>query len=213
MGSGYGISRMQPSPQFTPPGDSSSGQGSGVWIFVGCGVLLLLTLCAGSGGLIYYAMGRGAAMGPSGPGMPATPVPTGPGVAPGVPANVGTPLPARTVQATITQAIGNSPAPVNATCNFVVSATSEATNPPSVTCRAQVVCGGQLLYGGPNSGYFPCTVSDQPPSVIGRDDSTTSTDTDAAMTLDTSAGTLMVHDDAGGPHGAYSITARIDSVL
>lgn len=206
MGSGYGISRMQPSPQFTPPHDASSGQGSGVWIFVGCGVLLLLTLCLGSGGLIYYAVSSGAAM--AGPGMPAGPTPTS-----GGPAPTGTPLPARTVQATITQAIGSSPAPVNATCNFVVTATSEPTNPPSTQCRAQVVCGGQLLYGGPNSGYFPCVVGDQPPSVIGRDDNTTSADTDAAMSLDTTAGMLTVHDDASGPHGAFSVTARIDSVL
>jgi hypothetical protein len=212
MGTGYGISRMQPSPQFTPPASSSSGQGAGVWIFVGCGLLLLLTLCAGSGGLIYYAMNQGAAAGfPAGP--TGAPTPTGAPGDPAVPAPAGTPLPSRTVQATVTQAIGNSPAPVNATCNFVVTAVADAANPASVTCRAQVVCGGQLLYGGPQSGYFPCTVSDQPPRISGRDENTTSTDTDAAMTLDTTTGQLMVHDDAGGPHGAFSVTARIDSVL
>ena len=129
MGSGYGNSRMQPSPQFTPPNASSSGQGSGVWIFVGCGLLLLLALCAGSGGLIYYAMGRGAAAGSPGMPAPSVPAPGVPGVPP--PAPMGTPLPSRTVQATITQAIGNSPAPVNATCNFVVTPTADAANPAS----------------------------------------------------------------------------------
>ena len=122
-------------------------------------------------------------------------------------------LPSRTVNATITMATGNAPVPVGTNCNFVVSAQANANSPTGVQCRAQVVCGGQLLFGGPDVGYFTCTVVAQPPSISGSDPTTTAQDgVDAAMSIDTAAGTLTVHDD-GGVHGAYSVTARIDSVL
>ena len=199
---------MQASPQFTPPQGSSSGQSSSVWIFVGCGTLLLLMLCLGSGGLVYYAVNRGSAgAGVGGPGGPGVPPGTGPGVQ-GAPA-----LPSRTVSATVTAVTGTSPAPVNSTCNFVVSAWPSTDSTTGVMCRAQMVCAGQLLFGGGNAGYFMCTVTDQPPSIAGSDATTTSQDdADAAMTIDTAAGTLTIHDD-GGAHGTYSVTAHVDSVL
>ena len=110
-------------------------------------------------------------------------------------------------------ATGNAPVPVGTSCNFVVSAQANAESPSGTLCRAQVVCGGQLLFGGPEAGYFVCTVVEQPPSISGSDPSTTAQDgADAAMSIDTATSTLTVHDD-GGVHGAYSVTARIDSVL
>ena len=42
---------------------------------------------------------------------------------------------------------------------------------------------------------------------------TTGHDGDGAMQIDTRAGTLFIQDDARGPHGPYSLTARIDQTL
>jgi hypothetical protein len=124
-----------------------------------------------------------------------------------------TALPSRTVNATVTMVTGNSPVPVGGTCSFVVSAQSNPDATTGVLCRAQVVCGGQLLFGGPSAGYFECRVTDQPPGIAGGDPSTTAQDgADSAMAIDTAAGTLTVHDE-GGALGAYSVTARVDSVL
>lgn len=175
---------------------------------MGCGTLLLLMLCLGSGGLVYYAVGRGnpGATGFGGPGGPGGPPGSGP--TPSAPA-----LPSRTVSATVTAVTGTSPAPVDSTCNFVVSVWPSTESTTGVMCRAQMVCAGQLLFGGPEAGYFMCTVSDQPPSIAGSDNTTTSQDNaDAAMTIDTAARTLTIRDD-GGAHGTYSVTARVDSVL
>ena len=70
-----------------------------------------------------------------------------------------------------------------------------------------------MLYGGPSAGLFPCELPEQPQrGVVGADDMTSATDTDAAMRLDTRSGTLSIRDDSSGPHGEYTLEARISSV-
>ncbi len=101
---------------------------------------------------------------------------------------------------------------VGATCTFDVERHSRA-EPPGFWCRAQISCGGVLLYGGPNAGYFPCQLYEEPRrDVVGREDMTTAMDSDAAMSLDTRQGSLVVRDDASGPYGTYSVEARVTEV-
>jgi hypothetical protein len=67
-----------------------------------------------------------------------------------------------------------------------------------------------LIYGGPDRGYFACRLFETPKrGVMGSDPSTTSSDQDAAIHLDTRSGVLRVWDDARGPHGAFNIEADV----
>ena len=80
-------------------------------------------------------------------------------------------------------------------------------------CNAQIVCGGELLYGGPTGGDFPCELLDAPrPGVRGEDDATHATDDDAAMRLDSEAETLEVWDDETGDYGAFRVAATVEAV-
>lgn len=80
-------------------------------------------------------------------------------------------------------------------------------------CHAQVVCGGKLLYGDADSGYFPCLFSDREPlGVEGEDPTTSATDRDAAFYIDTRAGVMRLWDDASGELGAFSLEGEVLSV-
>jgi hypothetical protein len=145
---------------------------------------------------------------PSAPALPPPPVlpppPTSGSVAP--PGDVAP----RLVRATITVSSAPTIVPVGALCEFDVERVDSPDG--SFACRAQVVCGGRLLYGGPEAGFFPCTLYEGPPRhVVGSDANTTGSDGDAAMRLDTH-GTLEVWDDAGGANGELRVTARVDAV-
>lgn len=79
-------------------------------------------------------------------------------------------------------------------------------------CRAEIQCGAHMLFGETSRlGFFPCEYQANPLRVVGED--TTPTDSngggDAAMRLDTDAGTLTVHDSADGHIGEYELEARI----
>jgi hypothetical protein len=196
-----------------------------LYVLVGCAGIGFLGLCAATGvGLVLFTREGEIAQG-SGPGASPAPgfdpasgkPPFGaPGAGPAGP-QAPVPVPRLRVAATVRSVRGGAgrdrrgdfPLASGATCLFDVQ-------PPDATtsmCRAQVVCGGQLLFGGENAGYFPCTVAaGAPPSISGRDDATTGTDHDAAMTLDTGRGLLTVEDDERGPYGAFTLEARIDSV-
>ena len=94
-------------PNYGAPAPASEPKGENtLWIFVGCGLLLLLTLCATSGGLVYYAMQNARGMSPSPTGGPA---PSG--------------QPPRAIQATVTQVMGGNPVAPNARCSFNVEHT------------------------------------------------------------------------------------------
>jgi len=80
-------------------------------------------------------------------------------------------------------------------------------------CRAQIVCGGALIYGGANAGYFPCQWDTHGPgSIVGADLQTTIQDTDAAMGINSTTGTLLVQDDASGRFGEFRVQARLTGI-
>ena len=199
-----------------------------MWVLVGCAVLLVLGLCGATGlGMWMMVATTNDTAGPYAPDPyapdpyapdpyapdpyapnPQVPDPYGP--APLAPAE-----PPRVVTATVTSSTGSRPVPEGALCTFQVDKQPSADQPTGYWCRTRVECGGRVLYGGgPTNGYFPCTVYPEARGrdVVGADSATTSVDTDAAMSLDTQAGTLHVHDDAGGALGAYSVEARVTDV-
>jgi len=119
----------------------------------------------------------------------------------------GVDLDPREITATVIAIDGSNPVAMGSECRFAVGRRPRGRG---YWCNAQIVCGGKLLYGGPTSGFFPCTL-DSPPGrhVVGADPETTSVDTDAAMSINSQTNTLTVWDDATGPHGAYTMTAEI----
>jgi hypothetical protein len=171
----------------------SSEKGSAIWILTGCLVLLGGLLCVGGGAAVFLYGGNPVAdplAGPTAAGIDLSP---------------------RQVVAIIDDATMGAPASRGAECRFTVEGRPEQQL--GYWCNAQIVCGGQLLYGGPSAGFFPCTLS-APPNrhVSGSDAQTSSSDTDAAMTLDTATGTLTISDDQSGRFGAYQLRARVTSV-
>ena len=205
-----------------PPNDSTSKI---LYVAIGCGVFLMVGLCVATGVGVWFFASEADEMAASVPVVPYEPPKPPPGLGPmdpqAPPGQGGPALPPpppaaaapRIVSATVTAVEGDAPVPVGASCDFNVEQSANPTVPSGYWCRTQIVCGGRLLYGGPNSGYFPCTFSDAPPTVVGRDDETTAADTDAAMSLDTTSQTLTIRDDATSALGAYSVTARVDRTM
>ena len=215
--------------------DAGGGQSNNLmYVLVGCAGLLVLGLCAATGYGVYIVVEgsrRAAVAPPVAPPVPApapAPPPGPPGVGP-VPAPPGgggpAPGPAlppppdfggppRVVRATVRTVTGSRPAEPGASCSFAVERHARP-EPPGYWCRAQILCAGKLLYGGPQSGYFPCTLQEGTRrDVSGQDGQTTSQDTDASMQLDTRLGQarLVVEDDATGPHGEYRLEAEVIEV-
>jgi hypothetical protein len=117
----------------------------------------------------------------------------------------------RQVRAEVTHVEGNPVVREGDKCDFLVE--RRARDQTSFYCNAQVVCGGKLLYGGPNRGYFPCRLFEGGRrDVIGTDASTTGADQDAALYLNTRTGVLRVWDDARGQLGAFKVEADVLSV-
>lgn len=198
----------------------------GAMLGVGCGGFLLVA-CVASG-VWLAATGAPVATGP-GPSAPPPYVPppyvpppvSPPPYLPPSPPTLPPPLPPppglagdtapRLVRATVTEVSGAAGVSVGALCEFNVERRENEAG--GFWCNAQVVCGGRLLYGGAEAGYFPCVLHEGPPrDVVGEDTGTTSVDRDGAMRLDTRAGTLEVWDDATGASGEYRVAAHVDSV-
>jgi hypothetical protein len=94
------------------------------------------------------------------------------------------------------------------TCDFLVQRTVHKDG--SYECNAQVMCGARLLYGGPGRGYFPCRITEGlRKDVVGIDPSTSRTDQDPALKIDTRLGVLSMWDDESGALGAYRVEADI----
>ncbi len=216
------VSPMDPAPR--PPDDKDSKV---LYVAIGCAVFLVVGLCVASGAGVWYLSQRADELAtvpvpaapppkppPQQPGQPGRPIVPGPAPGgPSMPPPPSVPTAPRIVTATVTAVDGSAPVSNGATCNFNVRRQPRQDMPNGYWCNTQIVCAGKLLYGGPNAGFFPCTVGDSPPSVVGSDTMTTEQDTDAAMDLNTPGGTLTIRDDATGTHGQYSVTARIDQVL
>ncbi len=117
----------------------------------------------------------------------------------------------RRIRAEVTRVRGNQIVRVSDKCEFLVE--RRPLENGSFYCNAQVVCGGKLVYGGPDRGYFACKLYDEPRrDVVGSDPSTTSADHDPALSLDTRAGVLHVWDDARGAEGAFDLEADVIDV-
>ena len=78
-------------------------------------------------------------------------------------------------------------------------------------CRATIACAGVTLYGTrQDSGFFACTAfSASPPLVVGTDGSTSASDGDPRLTIDTPRGVLTIADDARGALGSFSLTGSV----
>ena len=117
----------------------------------------------------------------------------------------------RQVRAEVTRVKGSAVAREGDKCEFLVERRLREQN--SFYCNAQVVCGGRLLYGGPDRGYFVCKLSEnQRRDVVGSDPNTTGGDQDGAIYLDTVEGVMRIWDDAQGPLGEFAVEAEILSV-
>ena len=172
----------------------------------GSGVLARRTVLAGSAllGLVgLYWMGRSFVVdGKLRFGNPVSPIVTGENLA-----SAPAPL---SVRAEVTR---SSSALVRQgdSCEFLVEQRQRDAN--SYYCNAQVVCGGKLLYGGPDRGYFSCRFYDDGDGVhrdvVGSDPTTTREDKDAALQLDTRSGVLRVWDDASGNNGELELEAEV----
>lgn len=193
------------------------------WLMVGVGMgclfVALLVTCVGTGA-VFFLMGGERASAPS-PTLVSPPPPIAPpftGVVPPAPLVPSIPPPsapddgsAIAVHATISSVTGSPGVSVGQTCEFNVER-RDREDGSGFWCNAQIVCGGHLIYGGPTAGFFPCTLFYRPTrGVVGTDPNTTAQDQDAAMSIDTAAGTLEVWDDAQGPNGEMRITAHVDS--
>ena len=196
---------------------ASSGNGL-LYAAIGCAGFLVVALCVATGLGVWWYTQKQEELATAPPVLPIPDKPLPPD--PANPWNgTNSPLPPppttapRSVAATVTEVTGASPVPVGANCAFNVETDANPAAPNGYWCRTQIVCGGRLLYGGPNAGFFPCTMTESPPTIVGRDDDTTNTDSDAAMELDTGQSRLTVRDDASSANGAYSIVARIDTIL
>lgn len=198
-----------------PPSQPQPQSNTLIYVLVGCASLLVLGLCGATGfGVWLYLEDQAATATPIAPPPVYPPGPQNPqpGPGPALPPPPSMGANPRMVTATVTSVTGSSPVAIGATCGFNVERHTQP-DPPGFWCRAQIICGGQLLYGGANAGFFPCQLFEQPRrDVVGEDAMMTSSDTDAAMRLDTRAGTLSIRDDNTGPHGQYTLEARINTV-
>lgn len=196
-------------------------KGETAWIVVGVGCLFVLVvgLC-GLGATATYMLRTGDELGVP---LPPTPIQTEP-IAP-IPPPTAPPPPAtsepfaigappepsvRVVRATVTEASGLADVTPGTPCTVEVRRSDDTELP----CQAQIDCGPRHLYGSASLGYFVCAlaVGGARPEVSGSDTMTTREDTDPAMTLDTALGTLSLRDDETGSLGAFSVTARVESV-
>lgn len=204
------------------------GEKSGtIYLLLGCAGLLIVGLCVATGVGIWLVLER--AEPPPGPGpavaVPAVPQPPlpfeppkppvdpiepprGPALPP-PPAFGATPL---VIRANVDEIDGSRPVEPGVSCEMTVERHT-LPSPPGFWCRTQILCGGKLLYGGPQAGYFYCDWSNPAVRhVRGEDGETYRIDNDAAMALDTRAQTLTIRDDDGGAHGAYTLRARVTEV-
>lgn len=116
--------------------------------------------------------------------------------------------PPLTVRAEVTRVTGSAILQPGEICHFLVE--QRPRDARSFYCNAQVMCGGKLLYGGPERGFFPCRFyAGERRDVVGADPSTTREDKDSALSLDTRSGVLRIWDDASGANGAFDVEAEV----
>jgi len=115
------------------------------------------------------------------------------------------------VRAEVTHVQGNPVVRPGDRCEFLIERRVRPNEP--LYCNAQVVCGGRLLYGGPDRGYFACKLyDDERRDVVGSDANTTSADQDSAIHLNTREGVMRIWDDEHGPLGQFVVEAEVLSI-
>jgi len=117
----------------------------------------------------------------------------------------------RQVRAEVTRVRGNPVVREGDRCEFLIERPLRSRD--AFHCRAQVVCGGRLLFGGPDRGYFVCKLyDDERRDVVGDDPNTTNSDKDGAFHINTRNGVMRIWDDEQGVLGAFDVEAEILSV-
>lgn len=117
----------------------------------------------------------------------------------------------RQVRAEVTRVRGNPVVRAGDKCEFLIERRLRERD--SFYCNAQVVCGGRLLFGGPDRGFFACKLfDDQRRDVVGSDPSTTGADKDAAFHINTREGVMRIWDDQQGTLGEFDVEAEILSI-
>ena len=179
---------------------------------VGCAAFAGLTLCAVSGGVLFFlARSRAAEPAP----VPAWNEPIEePLEEPLEDTSEPTVIQVEhlTIAATVNSFSGPSTVAAGSSCNFDVEHRVFSNN--TAQCHVDVVCGNNVhLYGNASTGFFRCEFSRVPARVVGADLETTVADTDGAFTINTDNQGLIVRDDAQGFVGAFEMRATITSVL
>jgi hypothetical protein len=118
----------------------------------------------------------------------------------------------RQVRAEVTRVQGSAVARQGDKCEFLIE--RRRRDRDNFWCNAQVVCGGRLLYGGPERGYFVCKLYDDADQhdVVGSDPHTTDSDQDAALMINTREGVMRIWDDAKGALGEFTVEAEVLSI-
>ena len=117
----------------------------------------------------------------------------------------------RQIRAEVTRVSGSPVVRAGDKCDFLVERRRRERD--LFYCNAQVVCGGRLLFGGPDRGYFACKLYDgERRDVVGSDPNTTAADKDAAILLNTREGVMRIWDDAHGSLGEFNVEAEILSI-
>ena len=174
-----------PAPYGAPP--PSGGGGNDQWpiyVGVGCALLGLCCFCGvGVSGLMWALSQNGAL------GIGATRV---------------------HVSATVTSYLGlGAGIGPGTVCDLPI--TAETQQDGTQTCHVVMTCGGQVLYGDAQQGFFPCQFSTSPPRVVGQDANTSMADHDGAFNIDTTQSTVALADDFLGRAGMFTLSANITS--
>ena len=196
MAFGYNRRAMnptQPLPGTTPPPVSlppASGGGNDQWpiyVAIGCALLGLCCLCGvGFSGVAWFLTQNGGGF-----GLAATRV---------------------HVSATVTSYLGlGAGIGPGTVCDLPITVQSQQDG--TQQCHVVMTCGGQVLYGDEQQGFFPCQFSTSPARVVGQDTNTTMTDHDGAFSIDTTAGTVQLADDFLGRAGMFTLSASITSTI
>ena len=117
----------------------------------------------------------------------------------------------RQVRAEITRVTGAQILRPGDKCEFLIERRPRENASPY--CNTQIVCGGRLVFGGPDRGYFACRFeTDHRRDVTGSEPVTSGRDGDSAFYINTAEGVMRVWDDEAGMYGAFQIEADVLSV-
>lgn len=117
----------------------------------------------------------------------------------------------RQVRAEVTRVRGNPVVREGDRCEFLIQRRRRGGD--AFNCNAQVVCGGRLLFGGPDRGFFVCKqFDDERHDIVGDDPVTAGGDKDSAFHINTRDGVMKIWDDEEGVLGKFEVEAEILSV-